>query len=106
MPFIRSLASKRLAYYFKLVAVILLLSKIIPTYFRCAEKGLVYIIIIASSSCQPFLYTKYIKLNICSSCNICLVSDTKCTFFARLYILLSLQLFYLIYLRVLCGNYC
>ena len=47
MPFIRSLAFKRLAYYFKLVAVILLLNKIMPTYLRCAEKGLVYIIIIA-----------------------------------------------------------
>ena len=42
MPFIKSLISKCLTYYFKLVAVIFLLSKIIPTYSRCAEKGLVY----------------------------------------------------------------
>ena len=47
MPFIKSLASKRLAYYFKLVAVILSLSEIIPTYSRYAEKGLIYIAIIA-----------------------------------------------------------
>ena len=51
MPFIRSLVFKRTAYYFKLVAVIFLLSKIIPTYSYCIEKGLVYIIIIALLSC-------------------------------------------------------
>ena len=54
MFFIRSLVFKRLTYYFKLVAIILLLSKIIPTYFYCVEKGLVYIIIIAFFSRQPF----------------------------------------------------
>ena len=47
MPLIRSLVSKCTAYYFKLVAVILLLDKIIPTYFCYVEKGLVYIAIIA-----------------------------------------------------------
>ena len=47
MPFIRSLVFKRTAYYFKLVAVILLLSKIIPTYSCYVEKELVYIIIMA-----------------------------------------------------------
>ena len=47
MPFIRSLVSKRTTYCFKLVAVILLLSKIMPTYSYYMEKGLVYIIIIA-----------------------------------------------------------
>ena len=50
MPFIRSLASEHTAYYFKLVAVILLLSKIMPTYYYYIEKGLVYIIIIAPLS--------------------------------------------------------
>ena len=54
MPFIRSLTSKHTAYYFKLVAVILLLSKIIPTYSRYIEKGLIYIIIIAPLGRQPF----------------------------------------------------
>ena len=44
MPLIRSSASKRRAH---VVAVILLLSKIMPTYSRCVLKGLVYIAIIA-----------------------------------------------------------
>ena len=77
MPFVRSLASKRLTYYFKLVAIILLLSKIMLTYLRYMEKGLVYIIIIALFSRQPSSYTKCIKLNIYSSCNIRSVSNTK-----------------------------
>ena len=47
MPSVRSLVFKRAAYYFKLVAIILLLNKIMPTYSCYAEKGLVYIIIIA-----------------------------------------------------------
>ena len=47
MPPIKSLVSKRLTYYFKLITIILLLSKIIPTYSRYTEKGLIYIIIIA-----------------------------------------------------------
>ena len=50
MPSIKSSASKHSAYCSKLIAVILLLSKIIPTYSYCIEKGLVYIIIIALSS--------------------------------------------------------
>ena len=49
MPFIRFLISKYTAYRFKLVAVILLLGKIMPTYFYYAEKGLIYITIIALS---------------------------------------------------------
>ena len=44
MPFIKSLTSKRRAY---IVAVILLFSKIMPTYSHCVLKGLVYITIIA-----------------------------------------------------------
>ena len=67
MPFIRSLISKRHTY---IVAVILLLSKIMPIYFRYILKGLVYIIIAFLFSCQPSFYTKYIKLNICLSYNI------------------------------------
>ena len=51
MPSIRFLASKRLMRYFKLVTVILLLGKIIPTYSYYAEKGLVYITIIALFNC-------------------------------------------------------
>ena len=44
MPPIRSLASKCCTY---IVAVILLLSEIMPTYSYCILKGLVYITIIA-----------------------------------------------------------
>ena len=70
MPFIKSLASKYSAYYFKLVAIIFSLSKIISTYSYYTEKGLVYIVITALSSCQPSSYSKCIKLNIYSSYNI------------------------------------
>ena len=78
MPPIRSLVFKRTAYYFKLVAIILLLNKIMPTYSRYMEKGLVYIIIIAFLGRQPSFYTKCIKLNIYLSCDIRLVFDAKC----------------------------
>ena len=85
MPFVRSSVSKYLAYYSKLVAVILLLGKIIPTYSYYAEKGLLYIKIIALFSCQPSFCVKCTKLNICSSYNICSVSNAKCIFFIYLY---------------------
>ena len=78
MPLIRSLASKYRTY---VIAVILLLSKIMPTYSRCVLKGLVYIIIIAPLGCQPSFYTKYTKLNMRSSCNIRLISNAKCIYF-------------------------
>ena len=86
MPFIRSSVSKRTTYCFKLVAIILLLGKIMPTYSYYMEKGLVYIAIIAPLGRQFSSYTKCIKLNICLSCNIRLVSNAKYTFFTRLYI--------------------
>ena len=85
MPFIRSLAFKRLAYYFKLVTVILLLSKVIPTYLRYMEKGLIYIIIITLFNCQHSSYTKCTKLNIYFLYNVRSVSNTKYAFFTRLY---------------------
>ena len=44
MFFIRSLASKHCTY---IVAVILLLDEIMPTYSRCILKGLIYITITA-----------------------------------------------------------
>ena len=87
MPFIKSLAFKYLAYYFKLVAVILLLGKIMPTYSCYAEKGLVYITIIALLGRQPSFYAKYTKSNIRLSCNIYLVSDAKYIPLTRLYTL-------------------
>ena len=85
MPFIRSLVFKHSAYYFKLVAIILSLSKIMLSCSCCIEKGLVCIIIIASSSYQPSLYAEYTKLNMRSSCDILSISNTKYIFFAYLY---------------------
>jgi hypothetical protein len=86
MPFIRSSASKYLAYHSKLVAVILLLSEIIPSYSHYAEKGLVYIIITALFNRQPFSYSKCTKLNIYLSCNVYSISNTKCIYLiAHLY---------------------
>ena len=90
MPFVRSLVSKRTAYYFKLVAVILSLGEIIPTYSYYIEKGLVYIAIIAPLGHQPSFYTKCTKLNIRSSCDIRLVSNAKCIFFIYSFVLQSL----------------
>ena len=77
MPFVRSSASKRRAY---VVAVILLLSEIMPTYSCCVLKGLVYIAIIAPLGRQPSSYIKYTKLNVRSSCNVRSVFNTKYTF--------------------------
>ena len=74
MPPIRSLASERHAY---IVAVILLLGEIMPSYSYYKEKKLVYIVIIAPFSRQPFSYIKCIKSNIYSSCNVKLVSNAK-----------------------------
>ena len=87
MPFIKFLAFKCLTYYFKLVAVTLLLSKIMPTYSRYTKKGLVYIIIIIPFSRQLSFYAKCIKLNIYFSYNIRSVFNAKCIFFTRYYIL-------------------
>ena len=85
MPPVRFSVFKCLAYYFKLVAVILSLGKIISTYFYCAEKGLVYITIIVLLGRQPSSYIEYTKLNIRSSCNVYSVSNAKYIFFMRLY---------------------
>ena len=67
MPPIRSLFSN---YYNWLVTTILSLSKVILSYSCYIEKKLVYIAIVAPSSCQPSLYAKYIQANIRSSYNI------------------------------------
>ena len=84
MPFIRSLASERYAY---IVVVILLLGKIIPTYFYYILKGLIYVVIIAFLNCQPSSYIKYTKLNMRSFYNIKSVSNAKYVFFIYFYIL-------------------
>ena len=83
MPPIRSSVSKCAARYFKLVAVILLFSKIMPTYFCYMLKGLVCIIIIAPLSCQPSSCAKCTKLNMRLFCNIRLISNIKYTFLIR-----------------------
>ena len=87
MPFVRFSVFKRLAYYFKLIAIILLLGKVMPTYLRYTEKGLIYIIIIAPSSRQLSSYTKSIKLNIRSSYNVRSVFNAEYIFLARFYAL-------------------
>ena len=74
MSLVRILAFKRHTY---IILVILLLGEIMPIYSYYTEKKLVYIIIIALFSCQPSSYIKCIKLNIYSSYNIRLVSNTK-----------------------------
>ena len=74
MPPIRSLVSKRRTY---IVSIILLLSKIMPSYSYYTKKKLIYITIIAPSSRQPSFYIKYTKLNMHLSCNIKSVSNTK-----------------------------
>ena len=84
MPPIKSLASER---RLRLISLILSLGKIILLYFYCMEKRLSYIIILAPFSREPFFYTKCIKLNIRSSCNIRLVSKTKYMYFIHSYIL-------------------
>ena len=84
MPLIRSLVSKRCT---RVVAVILLLGKIMPTCSCCVLKGLVYVIIIAPLGRQPSFYAKYTKLNMRLSYDIRLVSNAKCTFLIYFYIL-------------------
>ena len=77
MPLIRSLASMR---YILLAASISLDSEIMSPYSCYMKKGLVYIIIIAFSNCQPSFYSKYTKANTCFLCNMRLVSTNKYTF--------------------------
>ena len=77
MLFIRFIASECHAY---IVILILLLGVIMPIYFYYAKKKLVYITIAALSSYQPSFYSKCIKLNIYSSCNIKSVFNTKYAF--------------------------
>ena len=74
MPFIRSLASKHCTY---IILVILSLSEIIPTCSHYIKKKLVYVVIMASFSRQPFSYLKYTKSNMHLSCNIRLVLNAK-----------------------------
>ena len=56
MPFIRFSASK---YRAKLVSTIILLGEIMPSYFYCIKRRLLYIAIAALFSRQFSFYTKY-----------------------------------------------
>ena len=103
MPPIRFLVSERCT---RIVAVILLFGKIMPTYSCCVLKGLVCVTIIAPLGRQPSFCTKYTKLNMHSSCNIKSVFNTKCAYLIYFYILQSLRLFCLICFRVLYNSYC
>ena len=102
MPFIKSSASKRRAY---IVAVILLLSKIMPICSCCMLKGLVYIVIIALLGRQPSSCTKCTKLNMYLFYDIKSVFITKYICLICFCILQSLQLSYLICLRVSYNSY-
>ena len=77
MPFIKSLAS---VYCILLATSISLNSEIMSPYSYYTKKGLVYIIIIALFSRQPFFYSKCTKANTYSLCNMRLVSTNKYIF--------------------------
>ena len=77
MPFIRSLASICCVL---LAASIFLDGKIMSPYSHYTKKGLVYITIIVSFSHQPSSYSKYIKANTRSLCDVRLVSTNKYIF--------------------------
>ena len=81
---VRFSVSERHAY---IIAIILLLSKIMPICSCYILKGLVYIIIITLFSRQPSFYIKYTKLNMRSSCNVKLVFNAKYIFLIYLYAL-------------------
>ena len=83
MLFIRFLVS---TYYTYIVVLILLLSEIIPIYFYCTKKKLIYIIIMALFSHQLSFYFKCIKANIYFFCNMYLVSINKYIFFTFSYL--------------------
>ena len=85
-------------YYAILIALILSISKVIPSYSYYIKKGLIYIIITAPSSYPPLSYTEYTKVNICSSYNIYSIFNIKYIYYLILY---SFLVSYLIYYRVL-----
>ena len=60
-----SSSSLYLQRYTYIVILILLTRIIIGPYSRYSKKGLIYIIIVAPSSCQPSSYSKCIIFNIC-----------------------------------------
>ena len=85
-------------YYTVLITLILFISEVMPSCSYCVKKGLVYIVIMSLSGCQPLSYTKYIKVNIYLFCNICSISATKYIYYPTL---LNCLVLYLSYYRVL-----
>jgi len=69
------------------VAFILLSSEVILLYSHCAKKGLVYVVIIALSSYQPSFYSECTSINMQSSYNVCLVSNTKYIFLYFIFVI-------------------
>ena len=80
MPLIKSFIFKRRVF---LAASISLNGEIISPYSYYIKKGLVYIAIINFFSCQPFSYTKCIKLNTCVLYNMRLILFNKYIFSTR-----------------------
>ena len=77
MPAVKLTVFKYHAFFISSIA---LDGKIISPYSCYAKKGLIYIVIIKPSNCQPFSYFKYTKLNTCVLYNIYSVSFNKYTF--------------------------
>ena len=77
MPSVRSSAS---IYYVLLAASIFLNSEIMSPCSCYTRKGLMCVAITTSFGCQPSSCLKCTKVNTCSSCNICSVSDNKYIF--------------------------
>ena len=81
MPFIRSLV---FIYHALLTTSISLNGEIMSPYSYYAKRGLVYIIIINLSNCQPSSYLKCTKANTYFLYNVRSVSLNKCIFLAYL----------------------
>ena len=77
MPAVRSLVFK---YYTLFISSIAYNNKTISPYSCYAKKGLVYIIIADPFSYQPSFCSKYTKLNICTLCDVHLISFNKYIF--------------------------
>ena len=67
------------------IAFILSINKVMPSCSHCVKKGLVYITIMALSSCQPLSYAKCIKANIYLSYNVYSVSAIKYIYYPTLF---------------------
>ncbi len=86
-----------------LIALILSISKVMPSCSYYIKKGLVYIAIVALSSHQPLFYAKCIKANMRLSYNIYSISGTKYIHYS---ILFNCLVLYLSCCRVLNLIYC